>query len=100
MQNYDWSKFTVRIPVRANEAIIYDAWATPAGLEKWFLRKADFLTSSKEARNKKDYIQKDDTYEWRWFGHGDETVERGKVLEANGKDFVKFIFGKAGIVSV
>ncbi len=30
----------------------------------------------------------------------DETVKRKIVLEANGKDFFKFSFGKAGIVSV
>ncbi|MOA18137.1 hypothetical protein D3C78_1384290 [compost metagenome] len=35
-----------------------------------------------------------------WFGYDDETIERGQVLEVNGKDFLKFTFGKAGVVSV
>ena len=35
-----------------------------------------------------------------WYGWCDDVVEKGKILEANGKDFIKFTFGKAGIVNV
>jgi len=100
MDNYDWSKFTQRIPVKADKQKIYDAWATPAGLEHWFLRSAKFKTAEGNAREQNQHVQAGDTYEWNWFGWSDDTSEHGKILEANGKDFFKFIFGKAGIVSV
>src|SRR5690242_20039309 len=100
MDNYDWSKFTRRIPVRAEAQKIYDLWATPAAIEKWFLRTARFKTRDGHKRDSNDHIQAGDTYEWAWFGYTDDVQERGTILEANGKDFFKFIFGKAGVVSV
>ena len=41
-----------------------------------------------------------DTYEWMWHGYGDDAMEKGKIMQANGKDFLQFSFGKAGYVSV
>ncbi len=35
-----------------------------------------------------------------WHGWSDDTVERGTILQANGKDSLQFSFGKAGNVSV
>ena len=96
----DWSKFVVRVPVYTDVQKIYDLWATRAGLEKWFLRKAEFTKFNGALVNLQDYIQKGDKYEWLWHGWGDDVVERGTFLDANGKDFLKFIFGKAGVVSV
>ena len=100
MENYDWSKFKQRIPVNADPQKIYDAWATPAGLEKWFLRRASFKKENGEARDDHDQIQPGDTYEWNWFGWSDDMCERGKILEANGKNAFSFVFGKAGVVKV
>ncbi|MBI3578002.1 MAG: SRPBCC domain-containing protein [Ignavibacteriales bacterium] len=100
MPNYDWSAFTQRVPVRAAIQQLYDAWATQAGLECWFLRKAEFTQPDKTVRDGKSHVQQGDAYEWLWHGWSDDVVERGTVLEANGKDFFKFSFGKAGIVSV
>ena len=100
MQNHDWSKFIKRIPVKADMKDIYEAWATQEGLEKWFLRKAEFTKLGGKLRDRNALIKKDDTYEWMWHGWSDEVVERGSILDANDKDFLKFTFGKAGIVSV
>src|SRR4029077_15357171 len=96
MENYDWSKFTRRIPVNAGTQKIYDAWAKPFGLQYWFLRTGRLKTSSGNGRGGNEYIQTGDTYEWAWHGYTDDVQERGAILEANGKDFFKFIFGKAG----
>jgi hypothetical protein len=41
-----------------------------------------------------------DTYKWLWHGYPDSTAEYGEILEANGKDYMKFRFGKAGICSI
>ncbi|HYV92077.1 MAG TPA: SRPBCC domain-containing protein [Chitinophagales bacterium] len=100
MDNNDWSKFTRRIPVNADAQKIYDLWATPAGLQHWFLRNARFKSSSGDLRDANQHIQAGDTYEWSWHGYTDDVQERGTILEANGRDFFKFIFGKAGVVSV
>jgi uncharacterized protein YndB with AHSA1/START domain len=100
MQDYDWTKFTLRIPIKAGIHKIYDFWTTQDGLEKWFLRNAEFTKADKSLRDRNSHIQKDDTYEWMWYGYSDDTVERGAVLETNGRDYLKFKFGKAGIINV
>ncbi len=98
--NYDWSKFCLRVPVNAGAREIYDAWAKPAHIEKWFLRSAEFKKPDSTAQAKEDHVQKNDSYEWMWFGYPDEVIEKGKVLEANGKDLFSFTFGTAGTVTV
>ena len=96
----DFTRFKLRIPVKAAETDIYDCWTTQAGLERWFLRKAPFTTSDKTTRRRDQHAAANDTYEWRWYGWNDDVAEHGSVLEANGKSFFKFIFGKAGTVSI
>jgi uncharacterized protein YndB with AHSA1/START domain len=100
MQKKDWSQFSLRIPVNAGIQDIYDRWTTPGGLESFFLRQALFTTANGAAKDKGQKITEGDTYEWRWFGYPDSVTETGKVLAANGKDFLQFTFGKAGTVSV
>lgn len=100
MSTKTWTKFIKRIPVNSDIGIIYKAWSTQAGLEEWFLRKAEFTSAGENLRDRNEFVQSGDKYEWMWYGWTDEVVERGKILETNGKDFIKFTFGKAGIVSV
>lgn len=56
-----------------------------------------FLNCSKSSD---EVLQVGDTYRWMWWGYGDDTDEKGTVLEQNGKDLFKFSFGKAGDVTV
>lgn len=100
MAAYDWSTFTLRIPVKVSKEKAYAAWTSQASLENWFLRKAEFKQANGKLRDKNSTIEAGDTYEWMWQGWDDKTVERDKVLELNGKDFVKFGFGKAGVFTV
>jgi uncharacterized protein YndB with AHSA1/START domain len=97
---YDWSRFTVRINVNAPVEKLYQGWAAREGIEHWFLRWCEYKNAGGSARNDKEYIEKGDTYRWRWHGYPDSTTEEGTILEVNGKDFFKFSFGKAGICSV
>jgi uncharacterized protein YndB with AHSA1/START domain len=90
--DYDWSKFCLRVPLHADAQKIYDAWAKPAHIEKWFLRNAAFTKPDHSSRDKKDHVQKNDSYQWMWFGYPDEICEKGKILDANGKDFFQFSF--------
>ena len=98
--SYDWSKFVKRITVNAPLERIYEAWTTKKGLESWFLRSAEFKSSDGNLLPASQRVVINDTYEWFWHGWDDNTVENGKILEADGKDYLKFVFGKAGTVSV
>lgn len=100
MSKYDWSKFSKRISIKVSMQEIYNAWTTRAGLEKWFLRKAEFTKPDNTLRDQHSNIQKGDSYEWLWYGYSDDVVERKKVLEANGKNFLQFTFSGDCIVSV
>jgi uncharacterized protein YndB with AHSA1/START domain len=100
MPDYDWSKFTKRINVKASAEDIYHAWATQEGLENWFLRLAEFSTADGEQREPHQYIQKNDRYKWLWHGWPDETVEKDLILEANGRDLLRFGFAGTCTVTV
>lgn len=97
---HDWSKFSKRVSIKAGIQNVYDAWTKQANLEQWFLRSAEFTKPDNSARDKDAHTQKGDTYKWMWYGYGDDVVERGTVLEANGKDFLQFTFTGGCIVSV
>ncbi|MBK0378976.1 SRPBCC family protein [Mucilaginibacter segetis] len=95
-----WQKFKVTGDYHVNMRALYLAWATPAGLEKWFLRKADFYTVPKRLRAADEEVMKEDTYEWYWHGYNNSLVEKGAILEANGNDLIKFTFAGNCIVTV
>ncbi|HUR66451.1 MAG TPA: SRPBCC domain-containing protein [Chitinophagaceae bacterium] len=99
MANYDWTTFTVRVPVKATVEKLYWCWATREGIEYWFLRMSDYKKGN-EARANNQLVQKGDTYRWRWHGWSDEVTEEGTILDCNGKDLFKFSFGKAGNCTV
>jgi len=95
-----WSSFKLTGDYNTDIRSLYEAWASPAGLEKWFLRKADFYAIAGRLRDPDEFIMKEDTYEWYWHGWDDSTCEKGEILEANGTDLVKFTFAKDNIVTV
>ena len=97
---YDWSRFTVRINVNAAGKTLYDAWATRAGMEYWFLRLSEYKKPDTTLRGNKEQVEKGDGYKWLWHGWPDDTVEHGTILDCNNLDFIKFSFGKAGNCSV
>lgn len=95
-EEFDWSKFSVRININASLDALYQAWATRKGIESWFLRLSEYKKPDSRVTNNDELVQEGDTYKWLWYGWPDETVEHGKILEANGRDLFKFSFGKAG----
>ncbi|MBK8494214.1 MAG: SRPBCC domain-containing protein [Ferruginibacter sp.] len=100
MGNYDWSCFVTRINIKAPIEKLYWCWATREGMEYWFLRLSEFKTSAGSLRAGTEFVQPGDVYRWQWFGWPDDVTEEGTILDANGKDFLKFSFGKAGNCSV
>jgi uncharacterized protein YndB with AHSA1/START domain len=97
---FDWTSFIVRININAPAQKLYDAWATRDGMEHWFLRLSEYKKPDGDLRHNLEHTEAGDNYKWLWHGWPDDTVEYGKILEANGKDFFKFSFGKAGNCSV
>jgi len=96
MSDFNWKTFTTRIPVNAPVEKLYWCWASKEGIEYWFLRMSDYRKTDGSPRLNNEYVQKGDTYAWRWHGWSDEITEHGEILDCNGKDFFKFSFGKAG----
>ena len=39
MKTYDWSRFTLRIPIKASVKTLYDLWTIPQGLKNGFYGK-------------------------------------------------------------
>ncbi len=95
-----WGKFRKRISIEADSKTIYDSFSTQVGLEKWFLRTANFLTSDGRPRRKDEQVQKNDKYYWLWWGHGDDVYEKRKILEANERNYLQFEFSGDCIVTV
>jgi uncharacterized protein YndB with AHSA1/START domain len=100
MSKHDWSQFTRSISIKAPKLAVYRHWVIPANMESWFVRSAQFRISNGELRNNIDPIYSGDTYEWLWYGHPDSAVEKGRVIETNGVDRVKFSFTGGAEVTV
>ncbi len=96
----DWSSFTVNIPMDIEKDKIVDSWMCQAEFEKWFLKLAEFKTRNGEIRKRTEKIHPGDTYRWQWFGWPESIEEHGEILNPREGEFVRFIFGKAGIVAV
>jgi uncharacterized protein YndB with AHSA1/START domain len=95
-----WSEFKLRVNINTSVEKAYRAWATPQGLETWFLSKALFKDAGGNLRVAESLIQKGDNYEWYWHGHPDSVVEKGKVLTANEKNKFSFTFSMGCPVSI
>lgn len=87
-----WSKFLLRVNVATSQRSAIDSWLTSAGLESWFLRKAIFRDNNGETKEKDQFIQEGDTYEWYWHGYPDNMVEKGRILDTNQEDRLVFTF--------
>ena len=98
--DHDWSRFTVRVDVKAAPGELYRAWATRQGMEAWFLRLSEYSRPDGSLLANDELAKTGDSYKWLWFGWDDDTVEHGKILACNDKDYFKFSFGKAGNCTV
>lgn len=90
MKNFNWTQFTKRIAIKSDLASIYNAWTQSEEITKWFLSEAKFYDENKNLISAKNPIQKGCTYEWHWYAQ--DFQEKGKILEADGKDQVAFSF--------
>ena len=92
-----WNTFTKRIRINKPIDSVYRSWATKGQIETWFLEKADYFLGSNK-RQLDELVQKGDSFRWKW--NNWDFIEKGQVLEANGKDLISFTFGSGGIVTI
>ena len=98
MKNFDWTSFTRKIAIKTELSVIYNAWTKASEIEKWFLRKAVFFDTEGQSVSKEAQIEQGFTYEWNWYLF--EVTERGRITEANGKDFIQFTFAGECVVDI
>jgi hypothetical protein len=95
-----YDQFKLRVNINCSIEDAYKAWATSAGLESWFLRKATFEDQNGIIRKPDELIHENDKYTMLWYGYMDDVAEKGKVLKANGKDLFSFTFSLACPVTI
>lgn len=100
MNDLDWSRFTVRINIKADRSTLYDAWSTRAGMEYWFLRTCEYVDTRGYLIENEVAAQPGYRYTFQWHGYPDDIKEQGEILEANGHDVFSFRFGRAGVCTV
>lgn len=85
----DWTEFTRVIFIKSDMKTIYNAWAIPDQIEKWFLESANVNRGTEKVQLVP--VETNDKYVWRW--HCWEHIQEGVILSANGKDQLSFTFG-------
>jgi uncharacterized protein YndB with AHSA1/START domain len=90
MDGFDWTTFTLRIPVRARMDDLYNAWTRAADIERWFLRKSVFTGPDQKPLDRNANVVKGGTWSWEWFGW--DHTDHGRITKTNGKDHLQFTF--------
>lgn len=98
MKNFDWTRFTRKIAIKAPMPALYDAWTKASEIEKWFLSEARYFREGDAPVDSNSPIQAGDRYAWRWFLY--ETTEEGRITEANGSNRLQFTFAGDCLVDV
>lgn len=98
MKNFDWTQFTRKVYIQAPLQIIYNAWAKPEEIERWFLQNASYFDKNMKELSKSDSISEGMNYQWNWYLY-DET-EKGSIVFANQKNRIQFTFAGNCLVDV
>lgn len=98
MKDFNWSSFTRKIAVKASLSDLYNAWTLAPELEKWFLQEAVFLDEEGNFVSREEHIHSGHSYNWKWFAYDD--TESGRIMEANGSDFIQFTFAGPCLVDI
>lgn len=91
--SYDWTRFDLKMVVKAEIETVSSLLFSQQGLESWFLRTSIFYKAAAQSRDANETVETGDSYLWHWHGHDDSVFEKGLVLEANGLDLLAFSFG-------
>jgi len=98
MGKLTFDSFTKKIYIKASVEKLYGLWATKEGIESWFLRNAEFVSAEGNTKKATELVEAGDRYIWKW--HNWDGQEAGKVLQANGSDYIEFSFAEFSKVSI
>ncbi len=98
MENFNWTSFMLRIAIKAPIQQLYNAWAQPSAITKWFLETAVNTSVDGNPIDPSLPANAGDTYQWTWFVY--DEVEKGQFLEANGVNNLKFSFAGPCVVEI
>lgn len=98
MGKLTFDAFTKKIYIKAPMEKLYWCWGTTEGITSWFLRKAEYTSKDENLRTPEERIGTGDSYVWEW--HNWDGQEKGKVLQANGKDSLDVSFAGTCKLSV
>jgi len=98
MKDFDWSQFTQKIAIKAPMQVLYNAWAIPEEIERWFLSKANYYDQNGADLPKDKPVQAENTFHWYWYGY--DGMEENKIITANGKNHIQFHFAGECVVDV
>lgn len=98
MENFNWESFTKKIAIKSTMSELYDAWTVSEKIENWFLSEATFYNTDGEALATNQPVTKGGAYKWEWYLYDD--VERGRITEANGSDYLQFTFAGECLVDI
>lgn len=57
----NWSRFSLRIYVKATLEAMYEAGATRKAMEYWFMRNCEYKSAEGAPREDKEFVKKGDT---------------------------------------
>ena len=98
MENFDWTSFTKRIAIKTSLREIYSAWTVASNLEKWFLERVVFQDTDGKLLNSTEQAGNGIHYHWYWYL--DVNPMQGKIISANGADFIQFTFEGPSLVDI
>lgn len=90
MPTLSFDAFTRKIIVAAPVEQLYHSWATAEGIRTWFLKTASYTGPDGKQRPADQPFRAGDDYLWEWYNWDGQ--EKGKILEANGRNLLRFSF--------
>jgi len=87
---YDWTRFKRQVFIDAKPEAVFNAWAKPGEIIKWFIAQADYVSSQGIKRKPSETIEVGDQYHWRWH---QELEARGEILSIHENRSLRFTFG-------
>lgn len=89
--NYNWTKFKKEVYIEAPLEDVFNAWAVPSEIIKWFIAEATYTQSGGDERSSNESVGRGDSYYWNW--HQDLEAS-GQVHEVVPNERMRFTFGK------
>ena len=88
--SYDWTQFQREVFIQADLPTVFQAWAKPDEITKWFIASATVISANNRLRPNNQMVHSGDHYHWQW--HQDLQTG-GIVLDVVENERLQFTFG-------